>query len=161
VNALHTAGFTIETPPAAGLPLFTGTNAATIAVNAAIVNEPRRIAASDTSGVAGNNQIALQMTALQQQNHGSLNDSSFNEFWGAVVTDFGFETNFTNNQFLSRRFLFEQIDADRQGESGVSLDEEAADLMRFQRSYEAAARVVTAIDEMLDRLINGMGVTGR
>jgi flagellar hook-associated protein 1 FlgK len=45
--------------------------------------------------------------------------------------------------------------------SGVDLDEETADLLRFQRAYQAAARVMTVLDEMLDRLINGTGLVGR
>jgi flagellar hook-associated protein 1 FlgK len=46
-------------------------------------------------------------------------------------------------------------------ESGVSLDEEAANLINAQKSYEACARVLTTIDEMLDKLINGTGLVGR
>ena len=45
--------------------------------------------------------------------------------------------------------------------SSVSLDEEMSDLIRFQHAYSASSRVVTTIDEMLDKLINGTGVVGR
>jgi flagellar hook-associated protein 1 FlgK len=41
--------------------------------------------------------------------------------------------------------------------SGVSLDEEAAELMKFQRAYQASARVISIIDSMLDTVVNGMG----
>jgi flagellar hook-associated protein 1 FlgK len=53
-----------------------------------------------------------------------------------------------------------QIDAAREGESGVSIDEEMANMMQFQHTYNAAARMMTAVDDMLDRLINGTGRVG-
>ena len=51
--------------------------------------------------------------------------------------------------------------ADQQGAAGVSLDEESADLIASQRAYQGAARVLTAVDEMLDVLINKTGLVGR
>jgi flagellar hook-associated protein 1 FlgK len=55
----------------------------------------------------------------------------------------------------------EQIDAAREGEAGVNLDEEMTNLLTFQRGYEAASRVLTTIDSMLDQLINRTGLVGR
>ncbi|MNY41023.1 flagellar hook-associated protein FlgK [compost metagenome] len=54
-----------------------------------------------------------------------------------------------------------QIDSNRQSVSGVSLDEEMSNLIKFQKAYSAAARFMTTIDETLDKIINGMGVVGR
>ena len=45
----------------------------------------------------------------------------------------------------------------RESMSGVSLDEEAAELMKFQRAYQASARVISVIDQMLDIVVNSMG----
>jgi flagellar hook-associated protein 1 FlgK len=45
--------------------------------------------------------------------------------------------------------------------TGVSLNEEAANLVKAQKAYEAAARLMNAIDEMLDKIINGLGLVGR
>ncbi|GAF21764.1 flagellar hook-associated protein FlgK [Bacillus sp. JCM 19047] len=53
------------------------------------------------------------------------------------------------------------IDGNRMSVSGVSLDEELTMLVQFQHSYNAAARVMTAMDEMLNTVINGMGIVGR
>ena len=52
--------------------------------------------------------------------------------------------------------LMTQLDAKRQELSGVSLDEELADLIKFQHAYNASAKCISTIDEMLDKLINGM-----
>ena len=54
-----------------------------------------------------------------------------------------------------------QVDAAREAESGVSLDEEMTTMLAFQKAYEGAARFVSAIDQMLDTLINRTGVVGR
>ena len=51
--------------------------------------------------------------------------------------------------------------ARRDSVSGVNLDEEAVDMVRFTKSYNAAARMVTAVDEMLETIINRMGIVGR
>jgi flagellar hook-associated protein 1 FlgK len=55
----------------------------------------------------------------------------------------------------------EQVDASRDAESGVNLDEEMTNLLTYQRGYEAASRVLTTIDSMLDQLINRTGLVGR
>jgi flagellar hook-associated protein 1 FlgK len=55
----------------------------------------------------------------------------------------------------------EQVDNDQAAESGVNLDEEMTHLLTFQRGYEAASRVLTTIDSMLDQLINRTGLVGR
>ncbi|MFS8630708.1 MAG: flagellar hook-associated protein FlgK, partial [Bacillales bacterium] len=61
-----------------------------------------------------------------------------------------------NSEVLAR-----SVDENRQSVSAVSLDEEFANLIQFQHAYNAAARQITVIDEMLDKIINGMGIVGR
>ncbi|MGN1399867.1 MAG: flagellar basal body rod C-terminal domain-containing protein, partial [Bacillus sp. (in: firmicutes)] len=55
----------------------------------------------------------------------------------------------------------ESVETSKQSGSSVSLDEEMVNLVRFQHGYNAAARMITVTDEMLDKIINGMGVVGR
>ena len=73
----------------------------------------------------------------------------------------GIETNtaisFTNNIEL----LVHQIENARESVQGVSLDEEMTNLIRYQHAYDAAARVITAMDQALDTVINKMGIVGR
>jgi flagellar hook-associated protein 1 len=53
------------------------------------------------------------------------------------------------------------VDERRMSVSGVSLDEEMTDMIKFQHAYNASARMITLQDEMLDKIINGMGTVGR
>ena len=57
--------------------------------------------------------------------------------------------------------LLSSSDQRRQSVSAVSLDEEMTMMIQYQHAYNAAARNITAVDEMLDKIINGMGVVGR
>jgi flagellar hook-associated protein 1 FlgK len=55
--------------------------------------------------------------------------------------------------------LLNQLTNQRASLSGVSLAEEMTNLIKFQKSYSAAARIVTMLDDMLDKIVNGMGIT--
>ena len=57
--------------------------------------------------------------------------------------------------------LLEQIEFQRQSVEGVSLDEEMTNMVKYQQSYDAAARFITAMDEALDTVISTMGIVGR
>jgi flagellar hook-associated protein 1 FlgK len=57
--------------------------------------------------------------------------------------------------------LRQSVEERRQSVSSVSLDEEMMNMIKFQHAYNAAARQITVVDEMLDKIINGMGIVGR
>jgi flagellar hook-associated protein 1 FlgK len=65
-----------------------------------------------------------------------------------------------NRQANNARVLADSVEDRRQSVGGVSLDEEMVNLVRFQRGYQGSARVFTAIDQMLDVLINHTGRVG-
>jgi flagellar hook-associated protein 1 FlgK len=161
LNTVHGTGFDLY--GAAGQPYFTGTNAATIKVNAAIVADPKLIAASDTAGATGNNETILDIVKLQNSLSPPLavgtttSDAAYN----ALVAGLGTDNRTASNQTDTQQALVDLLDRRRQSLSGVSLDEEATNLVRYQRAYEAAARVMTTYDEMLDKLINSTGLVGR
>jgi flagellar hook-associated protein 1 FlgK len=161
VNTVHATGYDLN--GVAGQPFFTGTDAATIKVNTAIVANPKLIAASNTAGAAGNNEVVLNIVKLQKSLSPPLAvgtptlDAAYNSLVGQLGTDNRTAINQTDTQ----QALVDLLDRRRQSLSGVSLDEEATNLVRYQRAYEAAARVMTTYDQMLDKLINSTGVVGR
>lgn len=81
------------------------------------------------------------------------------EFYKELVLDLSLQREEALQMANNQDVLIKQLDERRQEISGVSLDEEMANMIKYQHSYVANSRVVNAIDEMLDRIINGIGVT--
>ncbi|MCC7370282.1 MAG: flagellar hook-associated protein FlgK [Chloroflexi bacterium] len=161
VNTVHATGF--DQNGNAGVAFFTGTNAATITVNAAIMADPKLIAASDTAGATGNNETILDLVALRSSMSPPLavGTSTSESAYNALVAGLGTDSQSASNQTDTQQALVDLLSRRRQSLTGVSLDEEATNLLRYQRAYEAAARVMTAYDELLDKLINATGIVGR
>ncbi len=87
---------------------------------------------------------------------GSFNDM-FNNMGGILAND----QRTTNVDLNNNYTMLVQIDTSRDGVSGVDLNDEAMNIMQFQKAYSAACRFMTAIDEVLERLINNTGIAGR
>jgi flagellar hook-associated protein 1 FlgK len=81
--------------------------------------------------------------------------------YSALVASLGVDAQAAKGLVDNQTVLVQLLQRRRETVSGVSLDEEAVQVVRFQRAYEAAARLITANDEMLDKLINTTGVVGR
>lgn len=184
INGLHQLGYTMTDPPQTGPPFFTLKPGATrfsaesITVNPDIVSNVGLIASStrmiDENGqevlVKGNNTLSLLMAGLKNTkfNYASANPAdsvlgsgTLDEYFQAFVGQIGVQTQEAERQTFNQMLLAEQIDMRRQSVSGVSPDEEMANMIRFQHAYNAAARALTVFDEALDKLINGTGVVGR
>ena len=67
----------------------------------------------------------------------------------------------TNVKLITSSTTLVELDSSREGVSGVDLNDEAMNMMQYQKAMNAAMRLMTAIDESLDRLINNTGVAGR
>ena len=151
VNALHQQGITER---GRGVALFTGNTAATMAVNSAVINDVRLVA-TGRSGEAGDNELALEIaqlnTTLQPGQQQTLN-----ERYTQMIVEIATERGTYNSLLMGQQSIVEAAQARLDAEKGVNLDEELANLMMFQRTYEANARVVRVVDEMLDTLVNGM-----
>lgn len=155
VNGIHQTGYGMD--DVTGRPFFAGDSAATIGINPDL--EPAGIAAADTGGSPGNNTIAARISDLKMAK--TLNGGTLNEFYNIQVTNLAVETRRAKENAYHNSLLQKALGDQRESAAGVSLDEEAANLIKYQRAYQAAARVLTVYDEMLDRIINGMGVVGR
>lgn len=85
--------------------------------------------------------------------------SSLGDSYGATVSQFGADVQQANNMKSGEDLLVTNLTNQRDAQSGVSLDEEMMNLVKFQKSYAAAARMVTMMDDMLNTIVTGMGVT--
>ncbi|WP_100332370.1 flagellar hook-associated protein FlgK [Bacillus xiapuensis] len=86
---------------------------------------------------------------------------SIKTFFEGVIGRLGVEALKANRLASDTKILTASIETNRQSISSVSLDEEMTNLIKYQHAYNAAARNITVVDEMLDKIINGMGVVGR
>ena len=91
----------------------------------------------------------------------TINGRTLDQYFGNIVTVLGADVSRAQGLASSAQMLSDHVEAQRQSTSGVNLDEEATNLSSAQHAYDAAARVVTTIDDMLDTLINKTGMVGR
>ena len=89
---------------------------------------------------------------------GKLN---YNEFYRSIITDIGLDGSAAANAADTQGLLINQIENKRQSVMGVSLDEEMSNLIKFEHSYNAAVRTINAMDEMIEAVVNRVGLVGR
>ncbi len=158
VNALHESGFDAGGQP--GLPFFQPLPAVARAAGSMVMNPALTasggsalVAASGMPGVAGENSVARALAALRDRPVTNGGSSSASEAWGQIVYKVGRDAAAASSSEATQSEVLRQLQNLQDGVSGVSLDEEAADLIRFQRGYEANAKFFTTVDELLDTLI--------
>lgn len=178
INGLHHLGYTLSgSTPTAGGDFFatkdgSGTiTAGNITLNTDIQNDPNKIATSmrttgtgaNESVVLGNNNLALILSQLKDAkfDFGGSRPTTSDDYFGAIVGQLGVQKQESERQAQNAQLLTEQVDLNRQSVSGVSLDEEMSNLIKFQHAYSASARFMTTYDELLNKLINSTGVVGR
>jgi flagellar hook-associated protein 1 len=128
-----------------------GPAAATIDVSAALLANPQSL--TPGSGAAGSTDLALAVSKLRD---GATVDQPYRAF----VAKVGSDVREAGRQADNAQVLTDAVENRRQSVSGVSMDEEMSNLVRFQRSYQASARAMSTLDEMLDVLINRTGRVG-
>jgi flagellar hook-associated protein 1 len=170
VNRVHATGYGLQNPPRNGINFFKGSDAATIGLDltdtsggAAAGSNPSldNIAASSIAGAPGNNEIALAMAAVFDQkpitNAGGttlLGGLSISGYYNQSVTKLGSATNAASAMIESQQQVLGQLTQQRDAVSGVSLDEEMTNMIKFQRAFDAAARLVNTADEMFQTLLS-------
>ncbi|MBN1267466.1 MAG: flagellar hook-associated protein FlgK [Anaerolineales bacterium] len=158
VNNIHSTGY--GTNNATGLDFFLGTDALSIEVNS-VLEDLESIGAASGADQPGDGSIALVIAQLDGAEVMDGGTTTMNDFYTGTVADLGLALGQAKRNASDRRLVASALGKQRESVVGVSLDEEAANLISAQKSFEAAARLMTAIDEMLDTVINGMGVVGR
>ncbi|MFD1038884.1 flagellar hook-associated protein FlgK [Virgibacillus byunsanensis] len=136
--------------------------ASTIAVNAAIQDDPDLVAASDEDGASGNGNNAIELAGVFDADLQGLGDNTtVRSYYESLIGDLGVVAQEANRMTSNTGILRSQVEEQRQSVSSVSLDEEMSNMIKFQHAYSAAARNMTAVDELIDRVINNMGLVGR
>jgi len=131
---------------------FGGSDASSISVNAAIIDNPRLLA-SGRGHVAGSNAAALDIAGLEDLSVDALGGRSLRGYWQSRTTDLAVRTQAANTKADSTRLVRESLEAQGQATSGVSIDEESINMLSYQRQFQAAARYIATIDETLQTLL--------
>jgi flagellar hook-associated protein 1 FlgK len=154
-----TLGFDVTNDPdtsnvlsALGLnTFFSGKDASTIDVTQYIKDDVSRIAAASSSS-PGDNTNALRLAALQDST--STNNSTFSEYLHGVVAELGIDAQQKESEKESFSSLLLNLENQRQEISGVSVEEEMINIIRFQQAFQASARYVSVISELGDILMS-------
>ncbi|MCM3711670.1 flagellar hook-associated protein FlgK [Sporosarcina luteola] len=126
--------------------------AGNISVYQSIIDDPRKIAASNSVGEIGN---AENVKDLLETLSFPMNDLK------VIIGTLGASGQQAERMAINTATLQGAASNRRDSISSISLDEEMTDMIRFQQAYNASARMITVIDETLDKIINGMGIAGR
>jgi flagellar hook-associated protein 1 FlgK len=153
VNALHTTGYDLDGANDSSLKFFTGTGAADIAVEATLVDDPRRIQASAYTSEPGDNTIAKQIAGLSQKAIPTLTKLTFNERYSNAVAQFGQSVSNVETHLQAQEAVERLLLKQRDTISGVSIDEEVANLMIYQRAFQASSRIISTVDALLADLL--------
>ncbi|SHH41864.1 flagellar hook-associated protein FlgK [Sporanaerobacter acetigenes] len=161
INTIHESGKDLEENT--GTKFFVPTDgeitAGNIKVNPDLSNF-NKIAVSK-SGAKGDGEIIKDILQLREKGFKELENTTFDDFYRDLVDIIGIEGRKAKSIASNQAVLLKQIE-DRKGSiSSVSLDEEMTLMLQYQHSYIANSRVVNAIDEMMENIVNRMGVVGR
>jgi flagellar hook-associated protein 1 FlgK len=163
VNNIYSTGYDLNGNT--GANFFTGTDAATIGVNAALQNDPTLVQAAGVagapapgnpgvSGAPGDNTVALALAQLGQQPIAALGNQTFSDSFARDETAFGFSLSNANNQVTNYNSVNTMLLNQRDSVSGVSIEEEMSNMITYQYAYEASSKIITTTDEMLQTLIS-------
>ncbi|HBF36386.1 MAG TPA: flagellar hook-associated protein FlgK [Firmicutes bacterium] len=160
-NQIHKKGFGLD--KSTGVNFFKGSSAADIDVSEEIQDPEKGLnkiaASSNVVGLPGNNETAQQMADLQHKLLMLDDTSTMDGFLGNIVGDLAEKSLAAQTNAAHQNTLLTSLDNRRQSVSGVNLDEETANMVKFQHGYNAAAKVVSTMDAMLGVIINDLKVS--
>lgn len=134
-----------------------GTTAATLSLQAGLTASTLRAG----SAAAGDNSIALAVAAIANQSFstsgGDAIDGTLAQYFSKSVSNLGQALASANSRVEDQTNIANLVKSQRDSVSGVSLDEEMADLVRFQRAFQASSRVFSIVDDLLDTVVNRLG----
>lgn len=145
VNGIH------QTNPT-GNAFFTGSGAKGLDLDASVKGQPANVATGTTTA-GGDGSIALQLSRMRSQGITSLGGRTLGDSYSNLVATVGRDTKAAKETVGIQSALSAQVDGQIQSVSGVSLDDEMANMMRFQRTYQAAAKALNTFDSTFDDLL--------
>ncbi|MDF2685978.1 MAG: flagellar hook-associated protein FlgK, partial [Clostridia bacterium] len=141
-----------------------GNNAATLKISSQWLTDANYITVTNQiPSIVGKNDNVTRMIAAMDSNQviSPLFTGSFEAFTTSLMDDAGINTNYISYLEKSSDLIMSSVKNQREAIMGVSINEETTNLMKYQKAFEAASRLMTMYDEALDVIINRMGLVGR
>ncbi|RPI59540.1 MAG: flagellar hook-associated protein FlgK [Ignavibacteriales bacterium] len=151
VNGEHVNGYTITDPQETGLNFFEGYVNGELIINSELIDDPNKIAIS-LDGTEGNGEIALRIAQLTDAK--LLDGNTLQESYSSMINGLGNDGMLQNNYTQANQMVLDELAQLRASQSGVSVDEEMTNVLKFQRTYEASAKLITVADEILQTILN-------
>jgi flagellar hook-associated protein 1 FlgK len=133
-----------------------------IQINPIFEKDPGSVAASfglaTKDGGPGDGSAALAISELRTKSVMIGSITTFDDFFASVVAEIGLKGEQAEKSLDTEDLILKELNSLKESISGVNMDEELANMVKFQHGYAAAARFVTTVDQMLDVIINRMGV---
>jgi len=132
-----------------------GSNAGAARSISVAITDPNKIAAAGPGGGPGSNSNALLLAAIKDDLP-SLGESA-DQFYAKLVFQVGSDSKSADDGLQTQKNLVQQLQNQRDSFSGVSLDEEAVNIIKYQKAYQASARFVTVLDTLIDDILRILG----
>lgn len=153
VNQVHRSGYDLNGNQ--GINLFGGNGASDIKINDLLARNSSLIAASSTrDNVEGNGNNALAINKLRDTGLFDSGTASISKFYQNLIAELGVNSLSSQNYLQTNQDVIKQLEKQIAEVSGVSIDEEMADMVKFQHAYQAAAKYLAVVQEILDTIVN-------
>lgn len=152
-NAVHSTGFGLDGTSTEN-NFFIGSDMTDIAINPDLEDNINLIAAAAISGHPGDNTNIQNISALRNGlllEGGTLN---FDNYYNGMIIQMGVDGQQCSRELENTELLIDKINLRKDSVSGVSLDEEMVNMVKFQHAYNAAAKIISTMDELFETIIN-------
>lgn len=128
--------------------------AGALKLDSALERNVASLATADLPNASGDNRALLRIADLQDAKVFEGGDSNFTDYMSSVIGSVGIEVRKVNDGLVGQQDMVQQLSGFREELVGVSLDEEAIDMIKFQKAFDANAKMIQVADSMLETVIN-------
>ena len=123
-------------------------------MNASIISDPRKLQGSSSATEVSNNDVLRSIAALSTTTITNLSGMTFSENYGNTVSRFGQDLSLATSQLNDQQTVQKMLEKQRESIMGVSIDEEVANLVIYQRAFQASARLLSTMDDLMQDVID-------
>ena len=152
VNFIHSNGF--NGSDRTGINFFNNTadSAGEMAVNKQIIGNPHLITTSSATDLEGDGSTARSLFDLQFET--VMNENTIMDYYSSIISDVGSKASEAKFVRQNQEKIVQQLNINKASLTGVSLDEEMTQLIQYEQAYEAAARMISTIDELMQTVLD-------